>query len=545
VADGSTASGPGEYPSLSYNLVTVPGVDNPLSAPIYMVRLDTEHAVLAGPTDVALELPGYPGFKLEIAKDGVTFPDGSRTGLVSVTSVNSSAVPMVPPNGMQPQFIVSIQPTNARFDPPAALTIPNLDAYPPGTQTEMYSFDHDLEEFVPIGLGTVSEDGSVIRSNAGVGVVKAGWHATTRPEEKGCTCNCGICTSCGNKCGCSPVDGHPGALASQDVRGDCRAPECRSGFVITGKDDGDVPEPVPGDCHKVTCYSGSKISTIDTSDAPSDDKCKRCGADGSVVPVEVSGGETSVQYTFKPPVPVINRLNQGLSFFERFGAEVKLTEPQVTGSLKTKKCCEKTTGEGTETEGKVSGDFGSFTLDWQAWPPVGAGSFDYDFEKEAGGATLNVEAEFKGGVFFGLSAKVSGEVGFRSSGCTGNPDGCVFAKVGTTVTLNPRIGIEGTAKLAYSCLFCTGLAIDLSANITAAQASWPFAVSDISYNAEQCDGEISGGVFQPGTLELSGKATFSGSWSPNGGAQTYAVQEEFTLFNCTYGATGLDCPPNI
>ena len=40
----------------------------------------------------------------------------------------------------------------------------------------MYSFDHDLEEFVAIGLGTVSADGSVIESNPGVGVVKAGWH---------------------------------------------------------------------------------------------------------------------------------------------------------------------------------------------------------------------------------------------------------------------------------------------------------------------------------------------------------------------------------
>ncbi len=83
---------------------------------------------------------------------------------------------MAPPNGMQPQFIVTIQPTGAKFDPPARLTLPNVDAHAPGAQVEMYSFDHDLEEFVAIGLGTVSKDGSTITTNTGVGVIKAGWH---------------------------------------------------------------------------------------------------------------------------------------------------------------------------------------------------------------------------------------------------------------------------------------------------------------------------------------------------------------------------------
>ncbi len=49
----------------------------------------------------------------------------------------------------------------------------------------MYSFDHDLEEFVAIGLGTVSADGSVIESNPGVGVVKAGWHCGSQPAGGG------------------------------------------------------------------------------------------------------------------------------------------------------------------------------------------------------------------------------------------------------------------------------------------------------------------------------------------------------------------------
>lgn len=189
VIDGSTTTAEGEYPTLSQNIVTVSGVDNPLAAPVYMVKLNTESAVWAGKEDVEVTLKDVPGFKLEVAKDSVTFPDGSREGQVSVTAVNSSKVPMAPPNGMQPQFIVTIQPTGAKFDPPARLTLPNVDAYTPGAQVEMFSYDHDLEEFVAIGLGSVSADGSVVKSNEGVGVIKAGWHCGAAPGGSG---------SCGN-----------------------------------------------------------------------------------------------------------------------------------------------------------------------------------------------------------------------------------------------------------------------------------------------------------------------------------------------------------
>jgi len=208
IADGSTASIEGEFPSLSYNIVTVAGVENPLTSPIYMVKLNTEHSVLAGRQDVVLELDKFPGFKLEITKDSVTFPDGSREGLISVTPVNASKVPMPPPNGMQPQFIVTIQPTGTKFDPPAKLTLPNVDGHAPGTQTEMYSFDHDLEEFVSIGLGTVSEDGSLISSNPGVGVIKAGWHCGSVPGGTGCAHVCGACGKCSDdgSCNCSRLD---------------------------------------------------------------------------------------------------------------------------------------------------------------------------------------------------------------------------------------------------------------------------------------------------------------------------------------------------
>ncbi len=128
IADGSTTTAVGEWPTLSQNIITVAGADNPLPAPIYMIKLDISNAVTVGGVDVDYTLAEVPGFKLSVKAGSVTFPDGSKTGQLSVTAVNASKVPMSPPNGMQPQLIVTIQPTGAVFDPPAPLTLPNVDA---------------------------------------------------------------------------------------------------------------------------------------------------------------------------------------------------------------------------------------------------------------------------------------------------------------------------------------------------------------------------------------------------------------------------------
>lgn len=91
IADPSTTTVPGEWPTLSYNIVTVAGADNPLVAPIYLVKLATERAVWAGRDDITITLPEVPGFKLMVKKGSVTFPDGAREGYLSVTPVNSTA----------------------------------------------------------------------------------------------------------------------------------------------------------------------------------------------------------------------------------------------------------------------------------------------------------------------------------------------------------------------------------------------------------------------------------------------------------------------
>jgi hypothetical protein len=272
LADGTTSTRPEEWPTLSFDLVTVAGANNTLPAPIYLVPLNTQNAAVVGNQDVTLTLPEVPGFALDVKAGSVTFPDGSKNGRLSVTVVNNEKVPMAPPNGMQPRFIVTIQPTGTKFDPPARLTLPNTDAYKPGAEMEMFSYDHDLEEFVTIGWGTVSEDGSVLRSNPGVGVVKAGWHCGAAPSGAGAAGECGWCNKCNSK-ECVGDSGHIYADGEEGSKiGDCQEPVC----VCQGKncspgskaDNGDVPRSDNPDAACLGCKDGHLEPVPDEATPP-------------------------------------------------------------------------------------------------------------------------------------------------------------------------------------------------------------------------------------------------------------------------------------
>jgi hypothetical protein len=198
LVDGSTAQLPGVFPNLEYDIVTVAGQNNTVGQPIYLLPIDTANQLCVTATSGGgtLTIPDAPGFSLMFGPGQVTFPGGSKEGCVSVTVVHGDKVPMVPGFGQQPRFIVTIQPAGAVFNPPAPMTLPNVDGLRPREVTEMYSFDHDIGSFVAIGTGTVSDDGLVIRTNTGVGVMKAGWHCGGNPSPTGTAANCAECQKC-------------------------------------------------------------------------------------------------------------------------------------------------------------------------------------------------------------------------------------------------------------------------------------------------------------------------------------------------------------
>jgi hypothetical protein len=184
--DASTTTRPGVWSSLEFELPILRGVDNQLPRPIYTLPLDLANGQVANETtDVTVTVPGLPGFELIVLAGSATFAGGAKDGLVTVTTVHADTIPMAPGAGMQPRIIVSIQPPDVHFDPPAIFQIPNIDILAGGSVTEMFSFDHDLGMFASIGTGTVSEDGLTLRSDPGFGIVKGGWHCAT-PQSENC-----------------------------------------------------------------------------------------------------------------------------------------------------------------------------------------------------------------------------------------------------------------------------------------------------------------------------------------------------------------------
>ena len=201
--DGSTVPNPPqgmEYPIVGNPVHSIPGESvnlnhNGVEFDIFLPPMDLGDVIDLSDTEMT-EVGFGDGGKAELANMfpeldpatwdlfKVSFPPGSAVDRSGAPATQASIIPVPPdrtpspiPGGMNPSLVVSIQaPGASEFDVPAPITFPNIDGLEPGTSSFLSSFDHDVGEFVVIGTGTVSEDGSVINSDPGTGIVKPGWH---------------------------------------------------------------------------------------------------------------------------------------------------------------------------------------------------------------------------------------------------------------------------------------------------------------------------------------------------------------------------------
>lgn len=178
------------YPDIAFAMTVVSGVDNTLRGPVILPFLQLDGAkMVGGSDDVILKLDGVPGMEIRVFANSTFMPDGSQTPLVmSNSQVKFDKVPMVPPQGTVPLTVGTLQPPGIHFDPPARVTYPNVAGLAPGDVGEMFAFHHDIGQFVNIGPGTVSADGSTVTSNPGFGLLQSGWHCLI--SMPGPTANC-------------------------------------------------------------------------------------------------------------------------------------------------------------------------------------------------------------------------------------------------------------------------------------------------------------------------------------------------------------------
>jgi len=232
--DGTTSTEAEPYPFLEFPLVTVAGQDNHLPGPIFLPELDLDNsAVVGGDQDVTLTMKGVPGVLFTVFAHSATFPDGSKVGKLSVSQVHSDKVPMPPPNATAPKLFWTVQPPRVKFNPPMRIQIPNLDGSPAGTVTEIFCYNHDLEEFASGGTARVSEDGSVIVSDPGSGVIVSGWGGAPPPPPPptcadGCNtgdpCRQGSCVN-----GACQFTNQPDGTACPNAGNPCTTDVCKAG----------------------------------------------------------------------------------------------------------------------------------------------------------------------------------------------------------------------------------------------------------------------------------------------------------------------------
>ncbi len=201
--DGTTATTPGTYPELEI-LVDVSSSDTDVILPqqIVLPNLASVDAgnqqvttSISGVTDQAIDLDGPAG---DLGLDGpagtvILLGSAPASGPVdlNVTPVPNDEVPMPLPGGLQASSFVTIQPGNGRFTTPTGdgldVRLPNGLGLPIGTEVDIWSFDHDVSDWVNRtdetgNRGTVVDigDGNTAVDASGV-ITEGGWHAPVVP----------------------------------------------------------------------------------------------------------------------------------------------------------------------------------------------------------------------------------------------------------------------------------------------------------------------------------------------------------------------------
>ena len=113
-----------------------------------------------------------------IGEDGQPLPPTAQVGFSVVP--RDTIKDMLPPGLSQHSFDLTIQaPGLSSFTTPAQLTLPNVFNLPPGSKTNLLTFDYTTGRLEIDGTCTVSADGKTVTTDPGSGVTKIGWHSMT------------------------------------------------------------------------------------------------------------------------------------------------------------------------------------------------------------------------------------------------------------------------------------------------------------------------------------------------------------------------------
>lgn len=192
---GSSVPSGTRFPNLHYEFVVFEGRVNQIVGPVKLPPLiSANDRSWDGESDITLELGGVEGLEFTVRAGSMTLKDGSVPSpsnpvQLAVNQVHHGDIPMPMPNGVAPPFAWTLQPAEAVFDPPIEISYPNMTGLAAGSAAYFLSFDHATGQFEIVSSASVSEDGSVITTDAGSGLTVSGWGCNCPPYAAVADCD--------------------------------------------------------------------------------------------------------------------------------------------------------------------------------------------------------------------------------------------------------------------------------------------------------------------------------------------------------------------
>lgn len=148
---------------------------------------DAEDTMITFPESVVEQNPELEGVAITVPANSLFSDNGERGGMVGIAPVPPDRLPGELPEGLDFPIVITVQTDGAtNFDEPAPICLPNLpdpntgELLGPGEKSALWSFNHDTGRFEIIGSMTVSDDGTLVCTDPGVGILAPGWHGTRR-----------------------------------------------------------------------------------------------------------------------------------------------------------------------------------------------------------------------------------------------------------------------------------------------------------------------------------------------------------------------------
>ncbi|MDA2924537.1 PKD domain-containing protein, partial [Acidobacteria bacterium AH-259-L09] len=172
------------YAGFREEIELISDVTNIIDRPFFLPRIAANSLTAVNPNFFTTVTNPDLGVSIRVPPNTAKNPDGTNfTGQLSISLVPRDLAPAALPDFLDPALVITIQPVGVTFSTPVAITFPNIDNLPPGSEVDLWSLDASLGVFSIVGTGLVSADGSKIETISG-GIRATDWHFALSPASQ-------------------------------------------------------------------------------------------------------------------------------------------------------------------------------------------------------------------------------------------------------------------------------------------------------------------------------------------------------------------------